>query len=95
MKKVYRVDEGHRGHTDFEVKEDALQYVWSLARAQAQYDDEVDEEDLMEWGDCDETGWGVCPEGDTGAYWPQVSVYDDRGRSVHQEYFMQDMQDQD
>lgn len=33
---------------------------------------EIDVFTLDEWGDDMQTGWGVCPEGDSGAYWPQI-----------------------
>lgn len=86
MKKIYRIDRSGN-ITEYPTLEIAMETAWSLACEQAEREG-IDIVDLDEWGDCDESGWGVCPTNDDGAYWPQVSVYDERGRSVHDEYYM-------
>jgi hypothetical protein len=69
----YEYTMGCDGQDDqkFETQDDAMQACWKLAR---KYADFLGIEDLVEWGDDEQTGWGVCPDGDDGAYWPQVSA---------------------
>lgn len=54
----------------FDCLEKALDRAMELAIDQANTADEIN--DLDQWGDSMETGWGVCPENESGVYWPQV-----------------------
>jgi hypothetical protein len=50
---------------------------WELAREKAAQDG-VDESDLELYGDWSIGGWGVCPSGDEGAYWPAIWIEGER-----------------
>jgi len=86
MEKRYIIKEN--GHREIYVSlETAMAVCWEMAYEQAEIEG-IDSAELGKWGDSDESGYGVCPPNDTGAYWPQVSVEDERGRTPYQEDYM-------
>jgi hypothetical protein len=44
-----------------------------MAKEQAEYNG-LDPDDIEEWGDDEDTGWGACPSDDDGGYWPCIWV---------------------
>lgn len=74
MKKTYVVDDGGPGREEYESIEEAISRAWERARIAAAWLG-IDEDALVEWGDDENTGWGVCPREDDGTHWPNVTVY--------------------
>jgi hypothetical protein len=79
----YQVSNGGPDKYRYEDQDEAMAACWELAKQQAVAAEDCDpDEQLIEWGDDANTGWGVCPEGSDGAYWPQVEAYNDCGCPV-------------
>ncbi len=58
---------------EFDTLEGAMGKAWELAEEMCEFQG-LDSSELGEWGDDEDTGWGVCPREDDGAYWPQVTA---------------------
>ena len=66
---MYVLTEGSDRRVEFANLKAAQKAMWKRAKEIAEYSGMIPEE-LEEWAD--EKGCGVSPDGDTGAYWPQI-----------------------
>lgn len=76
---VGEADSPASSRESFDDFDDAMDAAWAMAREQADYEG-VDQDELDSWGDDENSGWGVCPEGDEGGTWPQIYKVKDRPR---------------
>lgn len=58
-------------HISYETLEEAQTACLTMGREMADSEG-VDPDSIVLWGDDAETGWGACPAGHSGAYWPQI-----------------------
>jgi hypothetical protein len=61
---------------DFDSADDAVAAAFRMAREVCELNwegDDLDPDDLDEWGGPGEEGWGVCPSNDDGGYWPHIT----------------------
>lgn len=70
---TYVVNDGGPDYDEYEIREEAMSRAWDRARIAAAWLG-LDEDSLVEWGDDEHTGWGVCPANDNGTHWPNVTV---------------------
>lgn len=69
MKTTYVVECGSE-RAEYSDLENAIARAWEMAMEMT--DDETPFDCLGEYGEAPR--WGVCPEGDDGAYWPTVTL---------------------